>query len=154
MKEVVRVLEDYDSGISRYIILDKPWFNRPTKLTDGYNTLEVMYSNSTTPNEHYYNICRIGPYKFKWLCGTTLTEINIEIENLNKKYEKKILTGTLMINDVSKYTTFSIDYVGERHQYDGGIPSLIEQEIIPLYLEEELVPSQFFGLNDYLKSTI
>lgn len=155
MKPIIRVLEDYDSGKDMHLVLDKPWFTRPTKLTDGYNTIEVMFNNSVL-DCHWYNIRNMGPYKFQWLCGTALTEarndINIGLYN----------------------TSFSIDYVGEKYKYGGCVESLIEQEVIkktelkveiqqwfddylsnkPLYLDEDLVPSQFYGLNDYLKVTI
>ena len=128
MQPVVRVLEDYDSGTDMCILLDKSWFNRPTKLTDGINVIEVMLLGSSI-DKHYYNIRSVTPYKWTWGCGTTI---------------KEVVKGGFDFD-------FSDECIPPYKKYP-EIKKQVEDYLRgPLYLEEDLVPSQYFGLVDYLK---
>lgn len=157
MKEVVRVLEDYSNSES-YITLDRPWLRTPTKLTDGIHAVEVMFLATMIDGKHSYNIRPLSnnPYiKVNFPTGTVLTEVKNPAIYLEVDADEVTALST---NPFKKSIPLKVKQ------------KIVEQEMVkdlygvfypnddynlkPLYLEEDLVPSQFYGLNDYLNNKI
>jgi hypothetical protein len=102
--------------------------NKLVIQTDGINVIEVMLLGSSI-DKHYYNIRSVTPYKWTWGCGTTI---------------KEVVKGGFDFD-------FSDECIPPYKKYP-EIKKQVEDYLRgPLYLEEDLVPSQYFGLVDYLK---
>lgn len=135
---MVTVIKYFNSRTDRYIILDRNFFTYPTKLTDGINTIEVQLNRTIVLLESSvfcYNIRNMGPLPWEWAVGTKLEKTGDSHHLHNNK---------IHIPDRTRFY-----YLGDYDPYKQD--EEISKTRVSMYLEADLVPSQFFGLDDYLR---
>lgn len=142
MEQVVRLTRDW-KPTSNIIHLDRGWYTTPTKLcSETGEIIEVSFPTQLRSGEYAYHVRKISSICNELFAGYPLYESILDSsikEFIKTKSKENMLSGITLIRDLDEI-------------YQDGIIKVeyIAEPELP-YSEEDLVPSQFFGLDDYLK---
>lgn len=162
-KEIIstKVTRDFDSTKQSVIFLDREWFRAGDILESKWGLLLIKSKfKRISEADTVYNVkLHTGnPNAFLQLTSGNmlvlkgnLEDNKAEIARQKLMYSDTTYSLTVFDNTRSGKLVSDFEIFGELYSQEEAI-EIVSPE--PLYSEEDLVPSQFFGLNDYLKCEI